>query len=202
LFWLLPGGLYIGLASLCAFQYGVRLILPALPFGLFLCGAGVQALWRRHWHWAPALAVALLAVTSLRVYPYGISFFNTWSGGPEAGLHYLTDSNLDWGQDLPRLSAYLRESGVRGIHVGYFGPSFIWSYVDDRQVSVLPLPFTPELIESNPLKVEPGYYAISASLLTGHLWEPQYRDYLKPFRDREPVARIGYSIYLYRIGPS
>lgn len=48
----------------------------------------------------------------------------------------------------------------------------------------------------------PGYYAVSATLLPGHFFAPEYRDYFRFFRDRRPFAKAGYSIFLYYVGAS
>ena len=45
---------------------------------------------------------------------------------------------------------------------------------------------------------EPGYYAVSAALLSGQFFKPRYHDYYKAFRDRKPFAKCGYSIFLYK----
>lgn len=39
-----------------------------------------------------------------------IPFFNVLVGGPSNGYKFLVDSSLDWGQDLPRFSMFLRVS--------------------------------------------------------------------------------------------
>jgi hypothetical protein len=38
-------------------------------------------------------------------------------------------------------------------------------------------------------------------LLLWHFFEPQYQDFYKYFREREPLARVGYSVYVYRVDP-
>jgi hypothetical protein len=51
------------------------------------------------------------------------------------------------------------------------------------------------------LRPEPGYHAISVTLLTGHMFEERYRNYYSAFWNLKPVARAGYSMYLYKIDP-
>jgi hypothetical protein len=91
-------------------QIGLRYLLPALPF-LFVF-AGRAAIWR------PArsvigLAVGLLAawtaVSSLAAHPRYIPYFNELIGGQRNGYRWLTDSNVDWGQD----NRYVREVVAR-----------------------------------------------------------------------------------------
>src|SRR5205823_7999770 len=49
------------------------------------------------------------AVSSLSVYPHSLAYFNEVAGGPENGHDHLVNSNIDWGQDLLYLKAWLDE---------------------------------------------------------------------------------------------
>ena len=65
--------------------------------------------------------IAWQSVTVLRVHPSYLAYFNEIAGGPDGGWRYVTDSNLDWGQDLKRLSEFVEERGISEIHLDYFG---------------------------------------------------------------------------------
>ncbi len=199
LFWILPGFLYIGLASFSSFQLGVRLVLPALPLGLMICGTAVQWSLRGR---RIALLAALFAVLALRTgeaYPHPMSFFNMWTGGPAEGLHYLADSNLDWGQNLRDLADLVHRRKIRKLHLSYFGSDAPWAYFRESELELVPPPWGPDLARGEQLKPEPGYWAISANLLPGHFFEPRYRNYYRAFREMEPIDRAGNSIYVYRV---
>ena len=56
-----------------------------------------------------------------------------------------------------------------------------------------------ELSAYNPYSPEPGWYAISATSLRLGLLQPENVDLYAYFRDRQPDARAGYSIYLYNV---
>jgi hypothetical protein len=56
-----------------------------------------------------------------------------------------------------------------------------------------------EIAAYNPFTPEPGWYAISATALRTGLMTPETVDLYKVFRDLEPDARAGYSIYLYNL---
>jgi len=201
LFWLAPPALYIALASLSSLQLGVRLILPALPFGLLLCGVAVRWMLEGPRFFLLSALILWLAVQSARIYPEGIAFFNLPAGGPDRGLRYLADSNLDWGQSLRKLAAYVHQAGIPRLRLSYFGTDNPWAYFSDSVLDLLGPPWHPDLVKQGQLvyRPEPGYYAISASLLPGHLFEPKYQDFYKHFREREPIAKVGYSIYVYRV---
>ena len=53
--------------------------------------------------------------------PDYLSFFNTACGGPLNGRRVLLDSNLDWGQDLKRATAWRREAAVERPFLACFG---------------------------------------------------------------------------------
>lgn len=199
--WLVPPLLYLGLASMSSLQLGVRLVLPALPFALLLCGYGLHWLM---WGRRRLVAVALFAWLCVRVatlYPHTISFFNSWAGGPENGLEYLADSNLDWGQDLRDLAAVVHQSGIPKINLSYFGNDIPQRFFSEKELNIIVPPWTEEFAGSGRLSPEPGYYAISATLLPGHFF-PQYPHFYDAFRRMKPVAIGGYSIYIYKVdGP-
>lgn len=198
LFWVVPGFLYGGLASLSTLQLGVRLILPALPFGLLIAGSAVECL-GRGWRRLVLLILLMgLAFETARIYPHNISFFNLWVGTPERGAWYLTDSNIDWGQDLRDLAPIIEQFQMKRLLLSYFGTDDVWSKLSDQIVEPLAPPWSDELARGTVYKPEPGYYAISVSLLPGNQFAPKYRDYYKVFRESSPVARAGHSIYVYK----
>ena len=201
LFWILPGFLYIALASRVPLQLGVRLILPALPFGLLICGVALEWLMKH-----PARKVALpcfaamLIIESAAIYPHGIGFFNFASGGPNSGSRYLTDSNLDWGQGLGDLASYTRRNHLSRVKLSYFGNDMTYRYFGHDEVEVIAPPWSESLVTSDRLIPEPGaWYAISPTLLPGQFFAPRFKDYYAAFRTLEPVARPGYSIFVYHI---
>jgi 4-amino-4-deoxy-L-arabinose transferase-like glycosyltransferase len=104
-------------------QIGLRYFLPAFPF--FFVFAGRAAAWRPLRSPAGA-AVPMLALwtaaSSFTVHPYYIPYFNELAGGPKNGIRWLTDSNLDWGQDAVYVrDVYARRSPVK-VYIEPDGP--------------------------------------------------------------------------------
>ena len=201
LLWLLPGLLYVVLASCVPLQLGVRLVLPALPFGLLLAGAGLERLGRTRAGKGAVTAVALLfAFEAIRIYPHGLAFFNIASGGPQRGSYYLLDSNLDWGQGLPDLEKWARENNALPLRLSYFGIDMPFRYFRGNEVELLAPPWAESLVKSEQLIPEPDrYYAVSPTLIPGQFFAPKFRDYYAAFRGIAPVARPGHSIFVYRL---
>ena len=200
LFWIVPPILYFCLASLSTLQLGVRLILPALVGLTLWCGRPVELLLRGR---KPAAVLGVLtgwlAIWTAHQYPYYLSHFNEWVGGSNQGIRYLSDSNLDWGQDLGALAEYLQRNPVPKIYLAYFGADNPYAYIPENRLEPIAPPWGSGAGKGPRIDVKPGYYAVSATLLTGQLFEPKYRDYYKRFREMEPVGKAGYSIFIYKV---
>ncbi|MEV6824003.1 phospholipid carrier-dependent glycosyltransferase [Amycolatopsis sp. NPDC051102] len=105
---LLPTAVLLAAAMTGSRDLGVRYAVFA-PMFLAIAAAGVIELRRR---WATVVVAGLVlctAASSLRTYPYYLPYANEAFGGPTATHLHLHDSNVDWGQDLSRLAARLRQ---------------------------------------------------------------------------------------------
>jgi 4-amino-4-deoxy-L-arabinose transferase-like glycosyltransferase len=212
LFLLLAGLLFFGLTMTGALNIGYRHALPMLPYLLVLAAglagpelAGRRLLGRSAFSLRRvAVAAALLTVAvALCIYPHYLSYFNPLAGGPANGYRVLIDSNVDWGQDLLRLRRWMAETGVTSVRLGWFGTADPGYY----DVAYEPLPGlgrdtffrlwwdTP----FDPAKPEPGIYAISATSLWETPLRPEEKRVYAWFRDRQPSARVGYSILIYDV---
>lgn len=200
LFWAAPGFLYLLLASASSLQLGVRLVLPALVLLVLFAGriAPPRALPRPH-SAAVLILLAWLGVRSYTVFPDYISHFNTLAGGADNGLQYLSDSNIDWGQDLRRFARIVKEKPLGKVRLAYFGTDNVWAYLSDKEVETIAPPWGGIPAASRYLRPEPGVYAISATLLTGQFFPEQYRDYYQEFRRRKPFLKAGHSLFLFKV---
>jgi hypothetical protein len=199
LMWLIPGPLYFAMASMSSLQLGLRLVMPSLPFALLYAGHAVQKLESTRWRWALPAVLAVLTIQNVWIYPHQLSFFNTLAGGPVRALHYLSGSNVDWGQDLWALRRFMQQNRIPRIHLSYFGADNVWAYFKGEEVQWIQPPYAKGDVESPVYQPEPGYYAISATLLTGQFFPAGYRRYYGAFRRMTPIGYAGYSIYIYRV---
>ncbi|MFC7550879.1 phospholipid carrier-dependent glycosyltransferase [Plantactinospora sp. GCM10030261] len=105
---LVPPAVLLAAAATGSRDFGTRYVI-FLPMFLAVAAAAVLA-WRHRWIGAAAgVLVLLVAVSSLRAYPYYLPYSNEAFGGPAQTHRHLHDSNVDWGQDLGRLADRLRE---------------------------------------------------------------------------------------------
>ncbi|MDP9122316.1 MAG: hypothetical protein M3O15_13280, partial [Acidobacteriota bacterium] len=118
----LPALLLLAIFSLLSrVDYGIRYILPVFPLAFVL--AGRLAPWlAAQGKLARAAACALLLAypfSALSATPDTIDYFNLLARGQ--GDRILLDSNLDWGQGLKRLRAYMDRERLSEIGLAYFG---------------------------------------------------------------------------------
>jgi tetratricopeptide (TPR) repeat protein len=194
-FVLLPIVVYMGFAIASGVNIGLRHILPVYPFAILIAAAAATRLaaWRQPLgKLALAGLMAFWCATFVRVYPHMLTFFNVFAGGPENGLAYLADSNLDWGQDLKLLKAWMTRRSVEHINLAYFGTADPGYY----GIGGTHLPGTDfEPMFEKP--VLPGYVAISATILSGVHLEPKWRLFYGGFSGLSPIATVGNSIFVY-----
>ncbi len=185
----IPVGAFFVATFFSFLNIGYRHILPVLPF-VFVIASKVVVWSKGRWVRVTLAALCLwYTIGSACIYPHYLAYFNEIVGGPDNGYKYLVDSNLDWGQDLKNLKAYMDQNGLEKIHLAYFGSGHAEYY----DIQALPLPAEkPDSLDTEPSEV----YAISATYLqSGYLDDTDAFSWL---RQCEPFAKIGYSIFLYR----
>lgn len=206
--WLVgPLLLYVTVSMISTINIGIRHFLPAYMFLFIVSGAFLNRLCRvrRPRHLAIALVVLLLswtAVEGLRAYPNYVPYMNQLASS-HPHWWYLSDSNVEWGDDAKDLAEYLHERGeteVRGAISGGWGTLARYG-IAYREIFPKPGVQIPET----------KYVAIGASFLngstvavppdeSGHLLSEEQRvNYLASYRARKPEVIIGNSIYVYRM---
>jgi hypothetical protein len=177
----------------------VRYALPALPGLLVWVSSSARAA-AFGGPWAVLIIWGLVAwsvVSSVVWLPHSLAYFNELTGIPANGARHLLDSNIDWGQDLFRLRAWVAAHPERRpLYVAYYGA------VDLALAGIEGV--EPHLWHAIGLhsRVRPGWYVISVNSLHGYEMgglQPGRDDRLAWFRDRVPVERIGQTLYVYHV---
>jgi hypothetical protein len=189
-----PAAIVLLAASASRIQIGERYVLAIYPY-LVLIAAAAAARIAPRWWGRPALAalVTVHAASALLAAPSGyLAYFNLLAGGTSGGHRVLLDSNLDWGQDLPRLATWMRAAGVARVQLAYHGsddPGRFGITRDD-----LPgMHLYPTQPGEPPRR---GVVAVSPNLLLGVY--PRLRDPYAALRARAPDARAGF-FFIYRL---
>jgi hypothetical protein len=212
LFLLLPPAVLFAGYTLAADDLGIRYIVPCLPFAFLAGGVGLEALVRNRslgGRWLAAALCAWIVVAAAGIYPDHLSYFNEmacvlqdphrigFDGGSRCGTLWLDDSNVDWGQGLKQLKAWMdQHARGRPIHLAYHGSFPPGSYgLSYKEIGM------PEL--RNP---PPGLYVFSAHVVAripalGGKFGRGVGDWL---RRTPPTAIVGHSLYVYDIpqGPA
>lgn len=200
---------------------GIRHLFPILPLIMILVAKGVVSLISRiknqEYKFSAKLILGILLVwyagANFWIFPSYVAYFNELIGGPGEADQYVSDSSLDWGQDLKRLHAYVNtHPEIKKIAVDYFGGGYTRYYFCDRKYdisgAVIPnvggydcdkSPFIEWHAEYG--RPPTDYIAVSETFLTNDLfWSKQRGDTgYEWLRAKEPIAKIGYSIYVYKI---
>jgi hypothetical protein len=178
---ILPPVVFFLFAMTAKINLGVRHILPVYPF-LYIFISRL-ALYFSQNRLAPKVVLAFLCLwflgANLTIFPSYLAYFNEAVGGPKNGIKYLSDSNIDWGQDAKRLAQYLKENHIETIYLDYF-----WDKEPLAYYHIHYQPLKPTMQEAR------GYLVISVSAL-------QLEEY-KWLRQEKPLAHIGYSTYIYK----
>ena len=183
---LLPAAWLLGFFSLViGLNLGLRYVLPIYPFLFTASGIIGQAIeGRRRWQRAAAAVLLGSLCSTLLSAPRFLSYFNAFVGGPSNGYKYLSDSNIDWGQDLRDLRRTMAELKIDRVYLSYFG------LTDPSLYGIQSIPLDK--------KRERGIIAISVHHLNGiSPFGPLPADLIQPLRQLKPIARAGDSILLF-----
>jgi tetratricopeptide (TPR) repeat protein len=175
--------MYLLFAVVGNINIGVRHLLPM--FALLAVGTASQfSLHSRRMQVCGWLCTGWLLLVTWHAYPYFIEYFNEVAGGSSNGYRWLVDSNLDWGQDVKRLRHFVDEQAMTNIDLAYFGP--------DRSIDYHGIPGR-RVTTDEAAEMRSGALVVSATELMRPAW-----DWLRA--SHEPVARVGYTMFIYRLG--
>jgi len=177
---------------------GIRHILPTFPV-LYILISGQIIKWLKTPFKSAFIFILLIwyASGAIIVYPHFLTYFNESIHGPSQGYKYVTDSNLDWGQDLKRLAKFSEENNIQTIYVDYFGGDSLEYRLKEK--------FRPWWGERNPSELPANsWLAVSATMLQGGRGVPdsEYNEktgYYNWLNQYEPVRVIGNSIFVYHL---
>jgi hypothetical protein len=172
---------------------GIRHVLPIYYPICMLAAFGTHRMLsarRPFYRWAAAGLILWMVLSSALAHPDYLSYFNELAGRhPE---RILVDSDLDWGQDMYRVAAKLKEVGATQVAVDPI-------LVQNPQT----LHDFPPLVPLNPDAPVPGWNAVSMTLLKERTG--MFADYprAKPWAEQlPPTIRVGRTWLLWYVpGP-
>ena len=193
---------YLAVAMRSNLNIGLRHVLPVYPFLFIFLGVMAAQAYRR---WPKTMSCVLVLLfaglisETVAAYPDYIPFFNVAAGGSRGGLRLLSDSNIDWGQDLPALARWQREHPDRQLYLCQF------ALPDPRYYGIhyvsMPGAYA-EQVDEKAHSGLPPVYAISAVALQGTYMPPEFqRDLYNRFLKTRPFEVLDGTIYLFNSPP-
>lgn len=194
---LLPPLIYFGLCTTSTLNIGVRHFQPAFPFFAMMGASAVCSLrsparekWNRLPELAAAVAIASIGIAAI-TYPNYLGSFNSFAGGPSNGWKLLSDSNVETGQEVKTLAAWLKQHGESRVTGLFIASEFIRFY----GISLEDFPREPD--EDDPASI-PKYVALGTWFLQGIDVTPEQNAAIEPYRHRQSDVVISNSIFLYK----
>jgi hypothetical protein len=168
---------------LCGFasriNIGTRHVLPVYTGLAVACGIAAAPLLRhRAARWMVAALLLWHVASGTLRHPDYLAYTNELAGAhPE---NYLADSDLDWGQDMKRLAAFLKQAHANEVTFIPF----------NRTYATLAGHAFPMMHPGDPAHPSPGWNAVSVSV---------WKIFGVPsWPDGHPQAKIGRSIFLWK----
>lgn len=201
IFALVPLVMILGASMTSHLNIGVRHVLPVYPFAILIAAASAWAFAKRSRAAGYAVAAILLfhAVSSIRIFPDYLTFSNEAFGGSSRSYRLLSDSNVDWGQQLKEVAAYLQQRKIQDCWMAY---SFPWAAPAYYGVPCKPLPTGFSLWTGQPQPIIPstisGTLLISTTDSSGVIWGEGDANPYERFQQGTTDAMIGHSMLVYR----
>lgn len=201
---------------------GIRHLFPMMAFIFVLVAKETFTLYHKikNQKAKMAFAISLIVLTiwyvivALLQFPKYVPYIEAVFGGSGNASKYLSDSNVDWGQDAKRLVDYVNNNpNIDKIAVDYFGGAdpryyFCKRTYDDKGNLITDVNGynckDSKFVEwhVNYGKPTTKYIAVSETYLMSDIYykqsNPRQFDY-QWLRDKTPVAKIGDSIYIYEV---
>lgn len=155
---------------------GNRHLLPVYTSIFIICGAAYSMLRSKlPIVFLTAFLIAWFALESYNIRPNYLAYFSQLAGGPENGYKHLSDSSLDWGQDLKELRKWIDENKQvnENVYLSYFGTADIGYYMQDYKQ--LPCIFEQERKANDFFEYKGGIYCISATMFQFTYFSPGFK---------------------------
>lgn len=200
LFLVVPPLFYLVVAFTVGMNIGVRHVLPVYVFLAVLIGGAACALVRHNRKWVYVVGALLVihAVSSLRTFPAYIAYANELWGGPSNTYKYLTDSNVDWAQQLKATKQYLDQRGVKDCWFVYFGEGVAdikYYGIPCKPLTTVVTIWLNEKLDV-PVSID-GPVLISAGTLSGFEFGPGSLNPYLQFKDLKPTAVIQHGVFVF-----
>jgi 4-amino-4-deoxy-L-arabinose transferase-like glycosyltransferase len=195
-----PGAIYLGVAILSGMNIGTRHVLFLYPLAALLAAAGLVALARqsRRWIWIGGGLIVFHVISAMAIFPAEMAYANEAWGGAANTHKYLSDSSVDWAQQLPHIKQWVDAHPGEECWLAYS------AYPDLRPqaygIPCHPLPTAHTEWELLPVEVPEtihGNLLLSADDLEACDWPSDQLNVFERFRWMPMAEQIDHSVFVY-----
>src|SRR5580698_308865 len=196
-----PAATYLSVAMLSGMNIGTRHVLFLYPLAALLAAAGVTALARysRRWLWIGGGLIAFHVISAMAIFPAEMAYANEAWGGTANTHKYLSDSSVDWAQQLPHIKQWVDAHPGEECWLAYS------AYPDLRPqaygIPCHPLPTAHTGGEILPVDVPEtihGNLLLSADDLEACDWPSDQLNVFERFRWMPMAEQIDHRVFVYR----
>jgi len=119
---IIPPTIFLAFSMYSKADLGVRHILPIFPFLLVFASKSINLInFKKINVWAIFFGILIVwyFTSAIMSFPNYIAYFNEFAGGSKGGYKIMTDSNLDWGQDVFRIKDYIQKNNLQNVYLVY-----------------------------------------------------------------------------------
>ena len=195
-----PGAIYLAAAIASGMNIGTRHVLFLYPLAALLAAAGLIALAQhsRLWLCIGGGLVAFHVLSALAVFPAEMAYGNEAWGGTANTHKYLSDSSVDWSQQLPYVKQWV------DAHPGE-ECWFAYSAYPDLRPQAYGIPCHPlptahtgrEFLPDDVPETIHGYLLLSADDLEACDWPSDQLNVFERFRWMPMAEQIDHSVFVY-----
>lgn len=198
---LVPGIIYLAAAIGSNMNIGLRHALFLYPLAALLAAGGLVALARssRRWIWIGGVLVVCHILSSMAVFPAEMAYANEAWGGAANTHKYLSDSSVDWAQQLLHVKRWV--DGHPGEECWFAYAAYPELRPQAYGIPCHPLPTAHTGWEILPTEVPEtihGNLLLAADDLEACDWPSEQLNVFQRFRSMPMAEQIDHSVFVYR----
>jgi 4-amino-4-deoxy-L-arabinose transferase-like glycosyltransferase len=195
-----PGAIYLAAAIASGMNIGTRHVLFLYPLAALLAAAGLIALAQhnRRWLWIGGALVACHVISVMAVFPAEMAYGNEAWGGTANTHKYLSDSSVDWAQQLPHIKQWVDAHPGEECWLAYSAYPDLRPQAYGIPCHLLPTAHTGwEILPVDVPQTIHGYLLLSADDLEACDWPSDQLNVFERFRWMPMTEQIDHSVFVY-----
>ncbi|HTY84854.1 MAG TPA: glycosyltransferase family 39 protein [Silvibacterium sp.] len=196
-----PGAIYLIVAIVSGMNIGTRHVLFLYPLAALLGAACLTALAQhsRRWIWIGGGLVAFHVISAMAIFPAEMAYGNEAWGGTANTHKHLSDSSVDWAQQLPHIKQWVDAHPDEECWLAYSAYPDLRPQAYDIPCHPLPTAHTGgEILPVDVPETIHGNLLLSADDLEACDWPSDQLNVFERFRWMPMAEQIDHSVFVYR----